>query len=376
MLELLPENDTHRKIIHLDMDAFYASVEIRDNPALANKALIIGHDPRKYHGHGVVATANYTARQYGVHSAMPTAKALRLVPEDKVRFVTPNFDKYRAVSQQVHTLMHELTDQVESVALDEAYLDVTENKLNVDSAVVLANKLQQNIYRKTGLTSSFGVSYNKFLAKMGSEYAKPFGRTVILPTEAKAFLAKQKIENFPGIGKKTQEQFHELGIFNGGDLQQLSVRFLIKRFKKMGYAIALHAHGIDTSPVKSDRQRKSIGIERTFESNIHNQNEALTAIRKFSQELSKKLQDQKLTANVIMLKIRSNNFETITKRQKLDKSTNQAIEIFQTAKELYNKTPNFLEDGIRLLGVTGTDLKNKNYEEVTLELFTQDNDLR
>lgn len=375
MPELLPKNDVHRKIIHLDMDAFYASVETRDNPSLANKALIIGHDPRKYKGHGVVATANYIARQYGVHSAMPTAKAIRLVPEDKVVFVTPNFEKYRAVSQQVHDFMHELTDQVESVALDEAYLDVTENKLGSSSAIALASHLQQKIYRKIGLTSSFGVSYNKFLAKMGSEYAKPFGRTVILPSEAKNFLAKQKIENFPGIGKKTQEQFHEMGIFTGADLQKLSVRFLIDNFKKMGYAIALHAHGIDMRPVEADRRRKSIGIERTFESDIHSQDKALTTIRKFSKELAKKLLEKKVTASVIVLKIRSSQFETVTKRQKLEKPTNDAIEIFQAGKELYNKAPDFLEDGIRLLGITGTDLKNKNYEEVTLELFTEDNNL-
>ena len=376
MPELLPKNDTHRKIIHLDMDAFYASVETRDNPALATKALIVGHDPRKYNGHGVVATANYLARQYGVHSAMPTAKAIKLVPKDKVFFVTPNFEKYRTVSQQVHDLMHELTDQVESVALDEAYLDVTANKLEIDSAITLASHLQQNIYRKTGLTSSFGVSYNKFLAKMGSEYAKPFGRTIILPSEAEDFLAKQKIENFPGIGKKTQEQFHALGVFDGADLRKLSVRFLIENFKKMGYAIALHAHGIDMRPVQADRKRKSIGIERTFESDIHSQDEALTTIRKFSQELAKKLREKKVTANVIVLKIRNSQFETVTKRQKLDRPTNQAIEIFQAGKELYNKAPDFLEEGIRLLGITGTDLKNKNYEEVTLELFTQDKDLR
>lgn len=375
MPELLPKNDVHRKIIHLDMDAFYASVETRDDSSLANKALIIGHDPREYKGHGVVATANYIARQYGVHSAMPTSKAIRLVPEDKVAFVVPNFDKYRAVSQQVHDLMHELTDQVESVALDEAYLDVTENKLENSSAITLASRLQQKIYRKTGLTSSFGISYNKFLAKMGSEYAKPFGRTIILPSEAKSFLAKQKIENFPGIGKKTQEQFHEMGIFTGADLQKVSVRFLIDNFKKMGYAIALHAHGIDMRPVEADRRRKSIGIERTFESDIHSQDKALTTIRKFSQELAKKLLEKKVTASVIVLKIRSSQFETVTKRQKLEKPTNEAIEIFQAGKELYNKAPDFLEDGIRLLGITGTDLKNKNYEEVTLELFTEDNNL-
>lgn len=370
MPELLPKNNTHRKIIHLDMDAFYASVETRDNPALANKALIIGHDPRKYNGHGVVATANYIARQYGVHSAMPTAKALKLVPKEKIVFVTPNFEKYRFVSRQVHELMHELTDQVESVALDEAYLDVTQNKLNLASPIALAGLLQQNIYRKTGLTSSFGISYNKFLAKMGSEYAKPFGRTIILPEDAKEFLAKQKIENFPGIGKKTQKQFHEMDVFTGKDLQNLPVRFLIQKFKRMGYAIAMHAHGIDLNPVAADRERKSIGIERTFEPNIYDQDQALTTLRKFSQELAQKLQERNLNASVVVLKIRNSEFETVTKRQKLSQPTNQAIELFQAGKELFTKVTHFLNDGIRLLGITGTDLKSKNYEEVSLELFT------
>ncbi|MBP2058566.1 DNA polymerase-4 [Lactobacillus colini] len=373
MPELLPKNDFHRKIIHLDMDAFYASIEMRDDPSLVNKALIIGHDPRKHNGHGVVATANYIARQYGVHSAMPTAKAMQLVPVDRVAFVKPNFNKYRAVSGQIHELMHELTDQVESVALDEAYLDVTKNKLGIDSAIELASHLQQKIYRETGLTSSFGVSYNKFLAKMASEYAKPFGRTVILADDALKFLAEQKIEQFPGIGKKTQKQLHDLGIYDGADLQKLPVRFLIGKFKKMGYAIALHAHGIDLNPVLSDRRRKSIGIERTFENNIHSQDQALTIIRKFSHELSQKLKNKKVSANVVVLKIRSNSFETITKRQKLDQPTNQALEIFLAGKELYSQVPNFLEDGIRLLGLTATNLESKNYEEVPLELFTDSN---
>ena len=209
-MDLLPKNNTSRKIIHIDMDAFYASVEMRDNPSIRNKAVLIGGDPKKNKGHGVVATANYIARRYGAHSAMPTAKAVRLIPAEKLVIIQPNFEKYRAVSAEIHQLIHKITDRVESVALDEAYLDVTENKLNLTDPVRIAALLQERIYQRIGLTSSFGVSYNKFLAKMGSEYAKPFGRTVIKPEGARDFLAKQPIKNFPGIGPKTQEKLAEM----------------------------------------------------------------------------------------------------------------------------------------------------------------------
>lgn len=254
-MDLLPKNNTSRKIIHIDMDAFYASVEMRDNPAIRDKAVLIGGDPKKNNGHGVVATANYIARQYGAHSAMPTAKAMRLIPADKLVIVEPHFEKYRAVSAQIHRLMHVITDKVESVALDEAYLDVTENKLHIANPIRLGSILQEQIYRKVGLTSSFGVSYNKFLAKMGSEYAKPFGRTIIRSETALDFLAKQKIGNFPGIGPKTQERLEAMGVYTGADLKEVPTDVLIKKFNRMGYVIAQHAHGIDLRPVVTDSER-------------------------------------------------------------------------------------------------------------------------
>lgn len=351
------------------MDAFYASVEMRDNPSLRNKALIIGHDPRLNNGHGVVATANYHARKYGVHSAMSTMKALKLVPESEIVFVNPDFEKYHAVSDEVHKLMHELTDTVESVALDEAYLDVTNNKLNSNSALELATELQEKIYKTSGLTSSFGVSYNKYLAKMGSEYAKPFGRTLILPNDAISFLSKHKIEDFPGIGKKTQEKLHEMGVFTGEDLQKLDVNFLITEFKKMGYYMAQHIHGIDLSPVQADRPRKSIGIERTFEPNIFDQNRILTILRSYSNNLAQKLEERNLSAENITIKLRNSKFETITRSRKLDRPSQDPIEFFQSAKELLNGSEDFLDDGIRLIGLSVGDLQDSGYEEISLELF-------
>ena len=370
---LLPENDLHRKIIHVDMDAFYASVETRDHPNLKNKALVIGQDPRQNHGHGVVATANYVARKYGVHSAMPSIKAFRLVPKSKLVFMKPDFAKYRRVSAEIHEMMHEVTDVVESIALDEAYLDVTENKMGQDSTVQIAIDLQNRIRKEIGLNCSFGATYNKFLAKMGSEYSKPFGRTIILPSEARGFLARQKISRFHGIGPKTEQRLAELGVYTGKGLQQMHVRELIKYFNRMGYQMAEHANGIDLSPVVPDdeRNRKSIGVERTYEPCVYNEQTALTNIRNYVNEVAKKLQELNLFASTVVLKIRNNDFETVTKRQKLEHATNNPLDIYESARDLFNPlSESFLNDGIRLLGVTATDFTEAEFENIALDLFS------
>ncbi|BDR60791.1 DNA polymerase IV [Lactobacillus xylocopicola] len=370
---LLPQNDTHRKIIHIDMDAFYAAVEIRDHPELKNKAVVIGQDPRNNNGHGVVATCNYVARQFGVHSAMASAKALRLVPQEKLKFLNPDFAKYRQVSLAIHQMMAELTDTIQSIALDEAYLDVSQNKLGATSSVQLAIDLQARIRKEVGLNCSFGATYNKFLAKMGSEYSKPLGRTVILPSEAKSFLARQKIANFHGIGPKTQARLAELGVYTGGDLQKMHVRQLIDQFNRAGYMMAAHANGIDLSRVVPDneRNRKSIGIERTYEPCVYDEQVALTNIRNYALDLSEKLQNREFFANTIVLKIRNNDFETVTKRHKLDHATNASTEIYEAARALFDPlATQFLNVGIRLLGVTATDFSEADFENITLDLFT------
>lgn len=371
---LLPQNDTHRKIIHLDMDAFYAAVETRDHPELKDKALVIGQDPRNYHGHGVVATANYIARQYGVHSAMPSIKALKLIPPDKLVFKSPDFKKYHSVSAEIHQLMHEITDKVQSIALDEAYLDVTENKLGLTSALQIAIDLQVKIKKEIGLNCSFGVTYNKFLAKMGSEYSKPFGRTIILPQEAKEFLAVQKIAQFHGIGPKMQAKLAELGVYTGRGLQKMHVRDLIKHFNRMGYLMAEHANGIDLSRVIPDdeRNRKSIGIERSYEPSVYNEQTALTNLRNYVNDLADKLIERNFYANTVVLKIRNSNFKTVTKRRKLEHATNNPLELYDAAKDLFEPiSSSFLNDGIRLLGVTATDFTEADYENMDLELFSQ-----
>lgn len=369
MQSLLPQNNTSRKILHLDMDAFYASVEMRDNPSLKNKALVVAHDPRTTNGHGVITTANYIARQYGVGSAMPAIRAVEQVPKELLVFVAPNFKKYKAVSAQIHEYMHEITDQIESVSLDEAYLDITSNKLGKYSGIELGNYLQEKIFQNTKLTSSFGVSYNKFLAKMGSEYAKPFGRSLIRPDEALAFLARQPIKKFPGIGKKTQIVMHEMGIETGKDLQKHSVSFLIEHFKKFGYYLAMHANGIDLRPVKWHRVPKSIGKERTFEPAMMDYNRALTQLREFSDQVAAILQNKKMNAQIVTLKIRNPKYETQTKRQMLANPTQDTMKIFEVAKEIFNSLPQYTMSGIRLLGVSVSDLKPSSYQELTLPLF-------
>lgn len=367
---LLPQNDIHRRIIHLDMDAFYASVELRDHPEYQNKAIVVGQDPRKHGGHGVVATANYLARTYGVHSAMPSIKAVQLIPADKLVIISPNFEKYRAASAHIHEIMHEYTDLVQSVALDEAYLDVTHNKKEINSATEIALTIQERIYYELGLTCSFGVTYNKFLAKLGSEYAKPFGRCLILPSEARDFLGRKKIEAFPGVGPKTQEKLHEMGIFTGADLQKVPVRILLKQFNKMGYVLAEHAQGIDLSPVipDSDLNRKSIGIERSYEQAIHEEQDALTRIREYSDKLEIELKKRNFYANTIVFKIRNERFETSTKRRKLTKPTNDGTQIYAVAKDLFeaNSPQQYLNTGIRLIGVTVTDFSQQQYQETSL----------
>ncbi len=368
---LLPKNDTHRKILHLDMDAFYASVEIRDHPELKNKAVVIARNPKETNGHGVIATANYLARRFGVGSAMPAIEAVHLIPHDRLVFVPPDFVKYRRVSQQVHQFMHEVSDQIEPIALDEAYLDITAPKLSARTPVQLGQYLQQKIYHELGLTCSFGISYNKFLAKMGSEYAKPFGATIISPEEAMPFLARQPLSRFPGIGKKTQSTLSDLGFSTGDDLQRAKIRFLLDRFKKNGYVMAMHAHGIDLRPVVAQRRRKSIGNERTFEPPLFTQERVDAVLMNFSIKLAGQLKQKKFLTDVIVLKVRNQAFVTVTKRQMLEQPTQEASQIAKVARHLLHQIPNFLDQGIRLLGISATHLQKMGYLEVPLPLFDQ-----
>ncbi|MBQ7998321.1 MAG: DNA polymerase IV, partial [Bacteroidales bacterium] len=251
-----------RKIIHIDMDAFYASVEQRDNPSLKGKPIAVGHSGER----GVVAAASYEARKFGVRSAMPSTKAARLCPE--LIFVKGRHEVYKAVSAEIHEIFHQYTDIIESISLDEAFLDVTVNKPGISLAVEIAREIKEKIKARTSLTASAGISYNKFLAKIASDYRKPDGLCTIHPSQALEFIAKLPIESFWGVGNVTAKRMHQIGIHNGMDLRNSPFETLVREFGKAGQLYYNFARGIDNRKVEAVHIRKSVGCERTLEHDI------------------------------------------------------------------------------------------------------------
>ena len=250
------------KVIHVDMDQFFAAVEQRDNPELRGKPIAVGHDAER----GVVSTASYEARRFGVHSAQSIQVAKRLCPQ--LIIVEPHFQKYKEVSAQLHEIFHDYTDLIEPISLDEAFLDVTENKKGIELGVDIAREIKQRIRETTGLTASAGVSYCKFLAKIASDWRKPDGLTVIHPDRSLDFIAQLKIEKIWGVGQKTAEKMHRMGIFTGLDLRNMSLSRLTQEFGKMGQVFYDFSRGIDNRPVISEWERKSVSCEQTFESDM------------------------------------------------------------------------------------------------------------
>lgn len=339
-----------RKIIHVDMDAFYASVEQRDHPEYRNKPVIVGGSPQ---GRGVVAAASYEVRKYGVHSAMPAARAAKLCPH--AIFVKPRFDVYKEVSDQIREIFFEYTDLVEPLSLDEAYLDVTENHKNLPSATLIAHRIRKQIKEKTELTASAGVSFNKFLAKIASDLDKPDGLSVITPEKAEEFIEQLAIEKFFGVGKATQQKMDSLGIKTGADLKAWDEVDLVKQFGKSGHHYYRIVRGIDNRRVKPNRTRKSIGKERTFSEDISD----LEWIRDFLTELSEKISQsmKKLNAagKTITLKVRYENFETVTRSYTLHHYTDKAGELSEVTLRLLNETEAGTRE-VRLLGISVSSL--------------------
>ena len=344
-------NDLSRKIIHIDMDAFFAAVEIRDNPKLKGKPVIIGSDPRQTGGRGVVSTCSYEARAFGIHSAMSSKEAYERCPQ--AVFISGNYEKYKAVGLQIRAIFKRYTDLIEPMSIDEAYLDVTENKLGIKSAVKIARLIQQDIWQELHLTASAGVSYNKFLAKMASDYQKPHGLTVILPDQAQEFLKQMDIAKFHGVGKKTVEKLHEMGIYTGADLLKVSEITLIDRFGRLGFDLYRKARGIHNSLVKSDRIRKSIGKEKTYGKILQVEEDIKKELTLLSEKVALNLSKQDKAGKIIILKIRYTDFSTLTRRKSLPQATQDASQIAQTAIQLYEELAE-KEKGIRLLGITVT----------------------
>ena len=341
---------TPRKIIHIDMDAFFASVEQRDNPALRGRAVIVGGDPQ---GRGVVAACSYEARAFGVHSAMPCAKAKRLCPG--AVFIRPRMARYQEVSRAIMALFHRVTDLVEPLSVDEAFLDVTGNRLGEVSATRLAEMLQQWIVQETGLTASAGVSYNKFLAKIASGHQKPNGITVVPPGKAPAFLAALPIGKFYGVGRVTEKKMHARGIRTGKDLLRLSKEALTQLFGKSGPFFYDMARGQDDRPVTSVRVRKSIGAETTLAEDIADYSRIKAVLEDLVSRVARSLAGKKTGGRTLSLKVRYSDFTTITR------SSTQPQGFF-TAPDMLDHLPRLLATTdagrrkVRLLGVTVSNL--------------------
>lgn len=364
-----PKRDTSRKIIHVDMDAFFAAVEIRENPELKGKPVIIARHPKEFGGRGVVATASYEARKYGVHSAMSAKKALELCP--KGIFVPGRFSLYREVSDQIRDIFYRYTDIVQPLSLDEAYLDVTQNKKDIKSATLIARSIQQDIYNELQLTSSAGVSYNKFLAKLASDYKKPAGLTVVPPNRSHAFLMSLDIKDFPGVGEKTLEKMHENEIHTGQDLYDKTELELAQRFGKLGHSLFQRVRGIDDRPVEVERERKSIGKERTFSEDIVNDDEVRSFLRYISTEVFQALGAKEMHGKTVVLKVRYGDFETHTRRKTMLNYIEDEHELFGIAYNLWQDIGD-VERGIRLLGVTMTNLDPVYFENIPLPLWKKE----
>ena len=347
--------DSTRKIIHVDMDAFYASVEQLDNPKLKGKAIAVGSESDR----GVISAASYEARKFGVRSAMSSVTAKKLCPE--LIFVKHNFNRYTEVSKQIRTIFFEYTDLVEPLSLDEAYLDVTQNKKGNPSASLIAEEIRSKIFKKTGLTASAGISINKFIAKIASDYNKPNGQKTITPNEVLAFLENLDIKKFYGVGKVTQKKMYELGIYTGNDLKSKTLAFLTEHFKKSGNHYYHIVRGIHNSAVKSERTRKSIGAERTFIKNLASVVYMEERLHELSKELNRRLVKNKIAGISITLKIKYSDFTIQTRSKTISFFINDADLIFDEAKKLLLQDK--LINSVRLLGLSLSNLNNEKKEK-------------
>ncbi|WP_077924180.1 DNA polymerase IV [Spirosoma sp. 209] len=350
-----PEQPAIRRIIHIDMDAFYASVEQRDNPELRGKPVAVGGSRAR----GVVAAASYEARVYGVRSAMASVTAIRQCPE--LIFVKPRFDVYKAVSAQIRAVFADYTPLIEPLSLDEAYLDVTENRAGLPSATDMARQIKAKIREATGLTASAGVSYNKFLAKLASDHQKPDGLFVIKPADGPRFVETLLVGQFHGIGRVTAQKMNALGIFTGLDLRQQSVAFLQRHFGKAGQYYYHIARGIDDRPVNPDRVRKSVGSENTFETDLHELPELLDGLHPLADEVWQYCQGRGIRGRTVTVKIKFADFRQITRSRTLLSAVPSQAVLAQVAGELLQSVLP-VSQGIRLLGVS---LSGLNTEETT-----------
>lgn len=343
-----------RKIIHVDMDAFYASVEQLDNPELRGKPVAVGGGGKR----GVVSAASYEARKFGVRSAMSGYLAQKNCPD--LIFVKPRFSRYSEISKKIRAIFFDYTDLVEPLSLDEAYLDVTENKKGNPSATLIAQEIRQRIYDDLGLRASAGISINKFIAKVASDFNKPNGQKTVNPEEVIDFLEKLEIRKFYGVGKVTTQKMYKLGIFTGVDLKQKSVEFLEQHFGKSGKFYYNVVRGIHTSKVKTERTPKSVGAERTFFDNLSSEIFMLEKLEHIATELEKRLTKYKIAGKTITLKIKYSDFTLQTRSKTITYFISTKDLILETAKELLYQEK--MENSVRLLGISLSNLNTEKKE--------------
>ena len=343
-----------RKIIHIDMDAFYASVEQRDNPGLRGRPVIVGGDPGS---RGVVAACSYEARKFGVHSAMPSYRAYRLCPQ--AVFLPPRFDVYRQVSMQIMEIFHGYTDLVEPLSLDEAFLDVTANKKAIATDTEAARRLREEIRKKTGLTASAGVSYNKFLAKAASDFRKPDGLTVVTPETAQAFIDDLPIGKFFGVGKVTERRMRSYGITCGAELRKRTLDELTRLFGKAGAFFHSIAHGIDDRPVTPVRIRKSLGKEITLDEDIDDVPRMTALLAELAGSVGALLGRKGLMGRTVTLKLRYDDFQSITRSITTGRALDTAQEILDIAVLLLRET----DAGARKVRLLGITVSNFDHED-------------
>jgi DNA polymerase IV len=354
--------NSNRKIVHIDMDAFFASVEQRDNSRLQGKPVVVGGRPDS---RGVVAACSYEARKFGIHSAMPCARAAKLCP--RAVFTPPRMSRYKEISSQVMAIFHDYTDLVEPLSLDEAFLDLTHNHFHEPSASLLAQRIRKQIFAMTGLTASAGVSCNKFLAKVASDINKPNGITVIRPSEAPSFLATLPIGKFHGVGKATEGKMERIGVKTGGDLLHFSREELVFHFGKLGEFYYNICRGIDPRPVNCNRVRKSIGREMTMAEDILDLECIYNILQKIAESVATNLEKNNFGGYTLTLKVRYQNFLTTTR------SATLKTPLF-TAADILSYLPRLLHDTdvgrckVRLLGVSVSSLITRNSTPYQLRL--------
>lgn len=350
----------YRKIIHIDMDAFYASVEQMDNPDLKGKALAVGGSETR----GVVSAASYEARKFGVRSAMSGVQAKRNCPH--LIFVRPRFERYKEISKQIRKIFHDYTDLVEPLSLDEAYLDVTQNKKGNPSASLIAQEIRKRILDEVGLTASAGISVNKFVAKVASDYNKPNGQKTVNPEEVEAFLENLDIKKFYGIGRVTADRMYHLGIFTGKDLKSKSAEFLEEHFNKSGLYYYNIVRGIHNSQVKPHRTAKSVAAEHTFNENLTSEIFMIEKLERIAAELENRLKRHNISGKTVTLKIKYSDFTLQTRSKTLPYFISDKGLLLEAAKELLFQER--MKDSVRLLGISLNNLNTEVKKSVVVQL--------